>query len=74
MTTRPEPDKWINQTDRRRITMMGRLVKGGSCTVKLVQNTGGQGWLLYPYGLDGGAVYVTDADVERFGRDILKQP
>jgi len=72
MTTRPEPVKWISQTDQRRITMMGQLIKGGSCIVQLVQNTGGQGWLLYPYGLEGGAVRLTDTDVEQFGRDILQ--
>ncbi|MGH3939671.1 MAG: hypothetical protein ACRDTG_13780 [Pseudonocardiaceae bacterium] len=74
MTKRPEPVKWISQTDRRRITMMGQLVEGGSCTVQLVQDTDGQGWLLYPYGLDGGVIRLTDNNIERFGRDILKHP
>lgn len=70
MTTRPGSDGWISQTDRRRITMQGQLVKGGRCTVQLIQE--GQGWLLYPYGLEGGAVRLTHTDVERFCREIVQ--
>lgn len=73
MTTRPEPDGWVSQTDRRRITVVGQVVEGGRCTVQLVQETGGPGWLLYAYGLDGGAVQLTATDIERFARDILKE-
>lgn len=74
MTTGHEPGGWVSQTDLRRITMVGQLVEGGSCTIQLVQEARGQGWLLYPYGLEGEAVHLTDNDIERFGRDILKQP
>lgn len=51
-------EKWISQTDRRRVAVAGRLVAGGGpCTVLFVQDDAG--WLVYPFGLDQGAVQLS---------------
>lgn len=51
-------ERWISQTDRRRVAVEGRLVAGGGpCTMLFVQD--GAGWLVHPFGLDQGAVWLS---------------
>lgn len=69
--TREPPEPWISQTEHRRVAVEGRLVDGSTCTVLFVQDP--DGWLLYPYGLDGGAVRLTGAGVATIAEG-LSQP
>ncbi|MGH3905786.1 MAG: hypothetical protein ACRDTE_16615 [Pseudonocardiaceae bacterium] len=57
-------EKWISQTDRRRVAVEGRLAAGGGpCTMLFVQD--GEGWLVHPFGLDRGAVRMTRSAVHK---------
>lgn len=59
------PDHWISQTTHKRIVVVGQLVpSGGTCTVLFIAD-GEDGWVLHPFGLDQGAVHLTNADVQR---------
>ncbi len=44
---------------------------GGPCTVLIVREVGGDGWVLYPHGVAGLAVELSGADAEALACGIL---
>ncbi|MGH3796675.1 MAG: hypothetical protein ACRDSP_17510 [Pseudonocardiaceae bacterium] len=57
-------EKWISQTDHRRVAVEGQLdIGGGPCTMLFVQD--GAGWMVHPFGMDQGAVRLTCGAVHK---------
>ena len=61
---------FISQTDQPRCAVEGRLVNGGgACTVVLIRDPGG--WVMYPHGHTGMAVFITAPDAATLAEKIL---
>lgn len=63
-------EPFISQTQQARCAVEGRLVNGGeACTVVLIQERGG--WVLYPHGVTGMAVWIAGTEAARAAATIL---
>lgn len=64
--------QFISQTDRTRCAVEGRLVNGGgACTVVLIRDQ--DGWVLYPHGNTGMAVFIAVPDAAAVAATILDE-
>ncbi|MGH4024983.1 MAG: hypothetical protein ACRDRV_10400 [Pseudonocardiaceae bacterium] len=55
--------------------VIGRLLNGeGACTVVLIRDAERRCWVLYPYGVAGMGIRLTDPDAKTVARHILEGP
>jgi len=63
-------EPFVSQTEHTRCAVEGRLVNGGeACTVILIQERAG--WVLYPHGVTGMAVWIEGAQAAKVAATIL---
>lgn len=63
-------EPFVSQTEQARCAVEGRLVNGGgACTVVLIRECGG--WVLYPHGVTGMAVWIAVPEAAKAAATIL---
>lgn len=58
-----------------RCVVIGHLLNGdGTCTVVLIRDAERHCWVLYPHGVAGMGICLTDPDAKTLARHILEGP
>jgi hypothetical protein len=76
LKSEPDPDgpHKLPYNEQSRCVVKGQRLDGGACTVVLIRDRAKRAWVLYPHGVAGLGVRVSNADACTLADHILGGP